>query len=260
MPSDQKEDKPAQLAEHPVRIDMGKGGTPLDDYAIVDLLPREAIYIRKRGVREGEVYIGRGSRKDHLEPSEWHNPFKMIQHLNDRATVCGLFKDYLDRSPQLQSRLPTRCSKVLVCHCQLGLQCHRQVLIGAVRDMLMNAGTTHLGQVATAAASEFFAGSAKITAQLQALGMRTTVPFERSQQERDCGISPEKGLSDPRVIDAILKEIRARRLFYGFLEVPCETMTRLRDRPPARSLLSFLAVRCARHGPAAVGARHRSRQ
>jgi hypothetical protein len=59
--------------------------------------------------------------------SAWGNPYHIGRH-GDRATVLAKYRAHLDRSPELQARLPELRGKVLGCHC-FPARCHGDVLI-----------------------------------------------------------------------------------------------------------------------------------
>lgn len=65
------------------------------------------------------VYVGR--------PSMWGNPFK-IGVDGDRDTVMQMYENQIQRSPELQAKIPELRGKDLVCWCTPEA-CHADVLL-----------------------------------------------------------------------------------------------------------------------------------
>lgn len=87
------------------------------------------IVIHKRDVHKYQqqdlVYIGR--------PSVWGNPFSISPDCT-RDEAVAKFRDLLNKSPQLQSLLPTLKGKVLVCWCK-PQACHGDIIAECVNRL-----------------------------------------------------------------------------------------------------------------------------
>ena len=83
---------------------------------------------RRRPLPPGWIYIGRGSRKFGLPPSEWANPFAIGKD-GSRDECIQKFAEHLAGNLDLLGKLKDLSGRVLVCHCAEHEPCHADVLI-----------------------------------------------------------------------------------------------------------------------------------
>lgn len=83
--------------------------------------------IKKDGIPDGAVYIGRANPTYGVSESIWHNPFPLKTE-KDREKVVAQFTEYLTSRPDLMSRLGELRGKDLVCWCAPKM-CHGDVLL-----------------------------------------------------------------------------------------------------------------------------------
>jgi hypothetical protein len=79
---------------------------------------RATTIIHRSVMRDGDVYIGRGSK--------WGNPF-VIGEQGDREAVVNMYRGWIQTQPDLLVALPELQGKRLACHCH-PLPCHGDVL------------------------------------------------------------------------------------------------------------------------------------
>ena len=195
-------------------------------------LPTRRCWAHSRDLKNNEVYIGRGVPQKRVPPSKWANPFRLRDQGATRDGIIEAFRDHLRAGAYLWACLPELQGKVLVCHCRPHERCHGDVLIDAVAERAQQQGhPSYLEQLATAAALELFAGQAGLTAALEEEGVKTREPLERSDEDVANGTKLNHDLSRWEVVSGILAAIWRREIFFIALETPCNTLTKLRDRP-----------------------------
>ncbi|CAK0883391.1 unnamed protein product [Prorocentrum cordatum] len=78
----------------------------------------------------GDVYIGRGSSREGLEKSPWHNPWEISGGLS-RDAVVDNYAALLASAGPLRAGLRGLGGKRLVCHCLPSERCHGDAIIAA---------------------------------------------------------------------------------------------------------------------------------
>lgn len=85
------------------------------------------IHVRDADLSDPDtVYIGRGNRWKRLPNSRWSNPYRITPD-QPRAVVISLYRDYLNRRPELLADVGQLRGKRLACWC-FPAECHGDVL------------------------------------------------------------------------------------------------------------------------------------
>ena len=93
------------------------------------------------GSDPNDLYIGRNINMGgwKLPKSKWHNPFTLKAYNNDVAQVLQLYRNHVEKSPNLIKSLPELTGKNIGCWCKIkgGEPCHGDILVELYKKYVM---------------------------------------------------------------------------------------------------------------------------
>ena len=101
------------------------------------VVPTRAWVDEVKMLKQGDIYVGRGSKQRGLLPSFWANRYKVSKFGRDRAVE--LHRKEIQEDPQYGRRVHELSGKRLLCHCKPDEKCHAQNIQELFRDIFPHA-------------------------------------------------------------------------------------------------------------------------
>ena len=119
------------------KVDVGSSLHPRVQAEVPMVVPSRAWVDEVRTLKQGDIYVGRGSKQRGLLPSFWANRYKVSKFGRDRAVE--LHPKEVQEDPQYGRRVHELSGKRLLCHCKATEKCHAQNLQELFRDLYPHA-------------------------------------------------------------------------------------------------------------------------